>query len=230
MSRGMRNPLEERRGAADTHHMSTRRSPRLLLPLLLPVLVALLATPLPGAAASVQHASTTGPGVRGVPPDYRPDAWIKLCGLSTGCTIDPLPHPWRGNDRYNHTGAGQTISVRMEDGEGVRFWILLQNDGAQADTLVVQGCQGNRRFVVNKVLLGKHKRPEAGTTDITRKFKNGTASWSFPPYTEHKRSVFTLNIIAPTTAEGVSYRCVMRVHSENDPTITDTIVTEMTTY
>ena len=220
------SPLEERASAADTHSMSTRRSTLLLLVFL----SALISAPLPGAAASGPSTGTSGPAVRGVPPDYRPDAWIKLCGLSTGCTIDPLPHPWRGNDRYNTTGQWQTISVRMEDGEGVRFWILLQNDGAQADTLVVQGCQGNRRFVVNKVLLGKHKRPEAGTTDITRRFKRGTASWSFPPSTEHKRSVFTLNIIAPTTAEGVSYRCKMTVHSENDPTLTDTLVTEMTTY
>jgi hypothetical protein len=42
--------------------------------------------------------------------------------------------------------------------------------------------------------------------------------------------VFTLNIIAPTTAEGVSYRCKITVHSQHDPTLTDTLVTEMTTY
>ena len=178
-------------------------------------------------ADPASHASVT---TRGVPPDYRPDAWIKLCGLSTGCTIDPLPHPWKGRNVYNTTGARQTVSVRMEDGEGVRFWILLENDGGLADTLVVQGCQGNRRFLVNKVLLGKQKRPRAGTTQITEEFKDGTASWSFPPTTTRKRSVFTLNIIAPTTAEGVSYRCKMTVHSEGDPTITDTVVATMTTY
>jgi hypothetical protein len=161
---------------------------------------------------------------------YRPDAWIKLCGLSTGCTIDPLPHPWHGNNVYNTTGRRQTVAVRMEDGEGVRFWILLQNDGALADTIVVQGCQGNRRFVVNKVLLGKQKRPKAGTTDITRAFKNGTAAFSFPPSSEHKHKVFTLNMIAPTTAEGVSYRCRITVHSKADPTVTDTVVAKMTTY
>ena len=49
---------------------------------------------------------------------YRPDAWIKLCGLSTGCTINPPPHPWHGNNRYNSTAKKQTVSVRMEDGEG----------------------------------------------------------------------------------------------------------------
>ena len=161
---------------------------------------------------------------------YRPDAWIKLCGLSTGCTIDPLPHPWRGRNVYNTTGRKQTVAVRMEDGEGVRFWITLENDGALADTLVVQGCQGNRRFVVNHVVLGKHKRPDAGATEITRKFKDGTAEFSFPPSSERKRRVFTLNILAPTTAEGVSYRCRITVSSQGDPTMKDTVVAKMTTY
>jgi hypothetical protein len=178
----------------------------------------------------VPAGATGAQGARRLTETYRPDAWIKLCGLSTGCTIDPLPHPWRGDDRYNDTGGGQTISVRMEDGEGVRFWILLDNDGDEADTLVVQGCQGTRRFVVNKVLLGKHKEPEAGTTDVTRKFKNGTLSFDLPAGSEERHKVFTLNMIAPTTAEGVSYRCKMTISSEGDPTLTDTVVAEMTTY
>jgi len=190
-------------------------------------LVCAVAGAVPAAGADVSHGAEAR---RGVTRDYRPDAWIKLCGLSTGCTIDPLPHPWKGRNVYNDTGARQTVRVRMEDGEGVRFWIALQNDGAQADTLVVQGCQGNRRFVVNKVLLGKQKRPHAGTTEITRQFKNGTASWSFPPSSERTVKYFTLNIIAPTTAEGVSYRCEITVHSEGDPSASDTLATEMTTY
>ena len=39
---------------------------------------------------------------------YRPDAWIKLCGLSTGCTIDPPPHPWRGRGVYRALVAFRT--------------------------------------------------------------------------------------------------------------------------
>jgi hypothetical protein len=161
---------------------------------------------------------------------YRPDAWIKLCGLSTGCTIDPLPHPWHGNNIYNNAAHRQTIPVRMEDGEGVRFWILLENDGALADTVVVQGCQGTHRFLVNKVLLGKHKRPEAGVTDVTREFKNGTLSFDFGPSSERQHRVFTLNMIAPTTAEGVSYRCPITIHSQADPGLTDTVAVRITTY
>jgi hypothetical protein len=161
---------------------------------------------------------------------YRPDAWIKLCGLSTGCVIDPLPHPWRGRNVYNSTGRKQTVKVRMQDGEGVRFWITLENDGTLADTLVVQGCQGSRRFVVNHVVLGKHKRPDAGATEIARKFKDGTAEFSFPASSERRRRVFTLNMLAPTTAEGVSYRCRITVASLGDPARTDTVVAKMTTY
>jgi Divergent InlB B-repeat domain len=161
---------------------------------------------------------------------YRPDAWIKLCGLSTGCKIDPLPHPWRGKDVHNTSGRRQTVAVRMEDGEGVRFWTSLQNDGALADTLVVHGCKGNRRFRVSHVTLGKQKRPDAGATEITRKFKEGTAEFSFPPSSHNKRRVFTLNILAPTTAEGVSYSCDITIHSQGDPTARDTVVAKMTTY
>ena len=217
---GVREPgsaLEDRRARADTSPVK-----RTILALLLLLPTALSAHAAASPAASPQAA------LRGA--DYRPDAWIKLCGLSTGCTIDPLPHPWLGRNVINTTGRHQTVHVRMEDGEGVRFWITLENDGALEDTLTVQGCQGNRRFLVNKVLLGKHKRPEAGTTEITGAFKHGTASWDFPPSSDGHHAVFTLNIIAPTTAEGVSYRCEMTVSSAGDPTATDTVVATMTTY
>jgi List-Bact-rpt repeat protein len=161
---------------------------------------------------------------------YRPDAWIKLCGLSTGCTINPPPHPWRGNGVYNTTGARQSVSVKMQDGEGVRFWLLFENDGAQSDTFTVDGCRGNRRFRVNKVQIGLHKRPDAGAKKITNKFKDGTAEFSFPPSSQNKQVKLTLNILAPTTAEGVSYECPITIRSQSDPTLRDTLRTKMTTY
>ena len=170
------------------------------------------------------------PGPASAAPDYRPDAWIKLCGLSTGCTIDPLPHPWKGRNVYNTTGRKQSVGVRMEDGEGVRFWITIENDGTLADTIHLNGCKGNRRFVVNHVTLGKQKRPDAGATEITKRFKEGTAKFSFPPTTTNEKVVFTLNIQAPTTAEGVSYECNMTIYSEARPTVKDRVVARMTTY
>ncbi len=162
---------------------------------------------------------------------YRPDAWIKLCGLSTGCVIGPPPpHPWRGNDVYNTTGFKQKVAVRMEDGEGVRFWIVVQNDGARGDSLLVQGCKGTPRFVINAVLLGKQTRPNWQAVNITKKFKNGTARFSFPPTSTKKNVVFTLNIVAPTTAEGVTYRCPITISSAARPALKDTVVAIMTTY
>ena len=126
---------------------------------------------LPFLAITLAASLLCGPAATARTTDtYRPDAWIKLCGLSEGCTINPPPHPWKGNNRYNTTGGGQTISVKMEDGEGVRFWIALDNDGSSADTFFVQGCQGNRRFKVNRVVLGKVKRPDASATKVTNKF------------------------------------------------------------
>jgi hypothetical protein len=169
------------------------------------------------------------PGSASATSDYRPDAWIKLCGLSTGCTINPLPHPWRGNDVYNTTGRGQSLDIRMEDGEGVRYWIRLQNDGALGDTIVVQGCKGNNRFVVNRVVLGRVKRPDAGATKVTNRFLAGTLKFVFPPASENKKVFFTLNIIARTHKEGISYRCPITIHSAADPTIKDTVSATMTT-
>lgn len=162
--------------------------------------------------------------------DYRPDAWIKLCGLSTGCVIDPPPHPWRGDGIYNRSGARQTVAVRMEDGEGVRFWITLQNDGTQGDTLVVDGCTGTRQFVINTVLVGFFTRPNWRPPNITRQFKSGIATFELPPASDGKKIGLTLNIVAPTTAEGVTYRCPIKVRSQFAPSISDTVVAQMTTF
>lgn len=175
-----------------------------------------------------------GSALAGVPSaaaaDFQADAWIKLCGLSTGCTIDPLPHPWKGRDVHNPTGARQTVAVRMEDGEGVRFWITVENDGDRADTVTVDGCPGTRRFKVNAVLMGKHKRPDWRAANVTERFKEGMLEFSFPPGADGGKKVFTLNIIAPTMAEGVTHRCVVTMRSAGRWAAIDTVVAKMTTY
>ncbi|MEX0834167.1 MAG: hypothetical protein WD276_09920 [Actinomycetota bacterium] len=172
----------------------------------------------------------TLPAGAGPTPAVQPDAWIKLCGLSTGCTIRGLPNPWKGKDIYNTTGHHQKIGVRMEDGEGVRFWLTIENDGTDPDTFTLQGCKGNPRFRVNKVQVGFYKRPTGGSEKITEKFKDGTATFDFGPSSDGEKVELTLNIIAPTTREGVSYRCVMTITSEADPSKVDTLVAKMTTY
>lgn len=160
----------------------------------------------------------------------RPDAWIKLCGLSTWCTINGLPHPWKGQNVYNTTGRQQKVAVKMEDGEGVRFWMTFENDGVVADTYTIKGCTGTRQFKVNKVTIGFTKGPKAGTQLINEQFKNGTATFDVGPASSGQKIELTLNIIAPTTAEGVSYRCPITVTSQNDPAMVDTILARMTTY
>jgi hypothetical protein len=162
---------------------------------------------------------------------YRPDAWIKLCGLSTGCTVGPPPpHPWHGNHVYNTTGARQKVAVRMEDGEGVRFWLRLENDGAAPDTLRIEGCKGNPRFVINAVLIGWAKRPDWKLRNITAGFRAGTATLKVPPASTHGFKKLTVNIVAPTTAEGISYACPITIVSKGDPSKKDTVVGRMTTY
>jgi hypothetical protein len=161
---------------------------------------------------------------------YRPDAWIKLCGQSTGCVINPPPHPWRGRNVYNGNGARQTISQAIDNGEGVRFWIVAQNDGAAADTIRVQGCKGDRYFPVNKVLMGQQKRPHYGTQNVTNEFKNGTLSFDFGPSSQNQRKVFTLNVVTSPKAAGKKYRCPITMSSQGNPALSDTVVAVMSSF
>jgi hypothetical protein len=179
------------------------------------------------AAISASTLAVAGPA--SATSDQRPDAWIKLCGLSTGCTLHPLPHPWRGDNVYNTTASGQSLDIKIEEGEGVRYWITLQNDGALGDTLVVQGCKGNSHFKVNRVVLGEVKRPSAAATKVTSQFLDGTLSFDLAAASPTSKAVITLNMIATTTKQGVSYRCPITVHSAADPTLKDTIAATMTT-
>jgi len=158
---------------------------------------------------------------------YRPDAWIKLCGLSTGCTLHPLPHPWKGNDVYNTTGTGQSLDIKIEEGEGVRYWITVQNDGSLGDSLVVQGCKGNKNFSVNRVVLGQVKQPQAKAVKVTSQFLGGTLK--FDLQSTGSKAVFTLNMIATTVKQGVSYRCPITISSAADPSLHDTVSASMVT-
>lgn len=157
---------------------------------------------------------------------FRADGWIKLCGLSTGCTIDPLPHPWLGRDVYNTTGRRQTVAVDINEGEGVRFWITVENDGTEADTLQVQGCQGTSTFEVNRVVLGKRKRPDASATDVTRKYKRGDLTFELEA---GDQAVFTLNIVTHDE-KGKTYDCLTTIRSQGDTGSSDVVEAEMTTY
>lgn len=170
--------------------------------------------------------ATAAPSARGLEPMSQPDGWIKLCGINVGCVIDPPPHPWRGKDVHNATGRRQTVKVDLNDGQGVRFWIVVQNDGGAADTFTVQGCGGNRVFEVNRVLLGKHKRQDPLAEDLRRRYIRGTLTFDLDV---GEKVVFTLNMLS-NAIEGRTYRCTTEFTSANDPDARDVVVARMTTY
>jgi hypothetical protein len=186
---------------------------RFLLPLLL---LAVLAS-----------TSLSTPPVGAATPKFRPDAWLKLCGQSNGCVIDPMPHPWVGNNVYNTTGMHQKWKERIDNGEGVRFWITIQNDGSQKDTFLVHGCSGNKEFYLNQVLVGfwKDVKGPYEATHITDGFKNGTAKFTLRP---GRKAGITVNII--TKDPGLTYRCPVTITSQHDPTKQDTVLPIMVSF
>lgn len=178
-------------------------------------------------SAAVAGPSDLGSGSAiGVQGSFQPDGWIKLCGQSLGCVIDPLPHPWLGRNVYNTSGRRQTERDEINEGEGIRYWITVQNDGSATDTIGVVGCRGNRTYEVNRVLLGKHKRQDAGATDLTRRYLAGKLSFTLDP---NETAVFTINIITRFN-KNVTYDCRTELTSESDPSAKDVAVAEMTTF
>jgi hypothetical protein len=168
------------------------------------------------------------PAASGVSPQgssAKADGWIKLCGLSTGCTIDPLPHPWLGKNVYNTTGRHQLVAVDIDEGEGARFWITIENDGADSASFNVRGCPGTRYFEVNAVVMGKQKRPNAGAENVTNQYKQGTLSFELDP---GKKVTFTLNIVTHFE-KNITYDCETVFTSSGDQS-QDTVVAELTTY
>jgi hypothetical protein len=183
------------------------------------------------ATAAAQAAGTGGPGPIDAPlgptgASFQPDGWIKLCGQSLGCVIDPLPHPTRGRDIYNTSGRNQTEVDDINEGEGIRYWITIQNDGTATDTFSVQGCRGNRTYEINKVLRGKHKRQDPSAEDLTSRYMRGTLTFELDP---GQKVVFTVNIITHFN-KNVTYRCVTAFQSANDQSARDVVVAEMTTF
>ena len=79
-------------------------------------------------------------------------------------------------------------------------------------------------FEVNRVLLGKHKRQDAGAEDLTRRYKAGTLTFALDA---NQRKVFTLNIITHFD-KGVTYDCVTLFTGSGGEQ--DAVVAEMTTF
>jgi Divergent InlB B-repeat domain len=201
--------------------------------------VDLTATPDAGSVFDGWSAPCSGTGLCTVPMDgvtsvtaafrlnVRPDAMIRLCGAGDTCLGAPA-HKYRGQNIYNRTGKRQTYPAGMEEGNDIRFWILIQNDGAQADRIFVKGCKGNKAFVIRAVIVGAW-RYSTGHTHIDHGFKTGTASFQFAPAASQANVVITLDIWETVAIQGLRYTCPITITSSNDPTVTDRVVAKMVT-
>jgi hypothetical protein len=158
---------------------------------------------------------------------HRPDAWIKWCGSGDTCEHAP-PHPYRGEGVFNTSGRSQTVSAGLEEGNDIRFWIMIENDGVQGDTFRVKGCSGNPSFSIRAVNIGALRRSQYAPI-ITKPFEHGTARFSFPPAATSHDVVITLDIWEHTPIQGLRYTCPITVSSVSQPTAKDTVVAKMVT-
>jgi Divergent InlB B-repeat domain len=159
--------------------------------------------------------------------NIRPDALIRLCGAGDTCIGAPR-HRFRGNNVYNRTGANQEFPAGMEEGNDIRFWIMIQNDGAQSDKIFVKSCSGTPSFTIRMINLGEW-RWSTGAGDITRAVKGGTQSFNFAPAATQTSVVFTLDIWERTAIQGLRFTCPITVWSATDPTVKDRILATMFT-
>ena len=157
---------------------------------------------------------------------HRPDAWIKLCGPTNTCVIQPW-HPWIGDNVYG-AGGTETLKAGVEEGNFIRFWVLFQNDGSASETFKVKGCSGTNAFPLKHVNVGAY-RAFTPSHDITNAFKHGTAKFSFPPNTTDKTLIITLEFLAATSSRGAVYSCPVTVRSAAASTAKDTVVARMIT-
>jgi len=88
---------------------------------------------------------------------YRPDGLIKLASASS----------FHGNNVYNTSGAGQTVSASVLPGHSRSFLVQEQNDGTLSDSFKLKGPGSSPRVVVHYF---------AGTMNITSAVVAGSYS------------------------------------------------------
>ena len=172
-------------------------------------------------------ASSAFPGTSDAAGGARPDAWVKLCGPRNTCSTQPW-HPWVGNDVYNATGAGQKVPGGVEEGNTIRFWILLENDGAAPDTLTVKGCPGTATFPLLSVNVGAWRFHTKFDT-VTADFQSGSLSFPFPGQSVGKTVILTMTFRANTHTRGLRYTCPVTVTSTTAPAVSDRVVATFVT-
>ena len=156
----------------------------------------------------------------------RPDAWLKLCGWGDTCSHAP-PHRYFGNGIYNTSGARQTVSSGLEEGNDIRFWLRMENDGSSDDTIFVRGCRGNSAFVLRAVLVGAYTQ-STYAENVTLAFKRGTAHFDLQANAGNS-VVLTVDLWARTPTFGTRYSCPITIWSAGQPSVSDTVVAKLVT-
>jgi sugar lactone lactonase YvrE len=115
------------------------------------------------------------------------DLWVvqsnNVAGGSRVSRFRPDPDSWRsdvligtkksslrGNDLYNLSGGGQTVSAVSKNLKKLTFFFHLQNDGIYSDDLKLLGSKGNRDFKVTyfETISGKRNVTGAMTSGSLR--------------------------------------------------------------
>ncbi len=131
---------------------------------------------------------------------YQPDGMIKQAATT----------PYLGRNVYNTTGQQQTALAAPVVGSVARFVIRVQNDGAQSDTIFVQGCKSGSRFTVSYFSDGN---------DVSTKVEAGTFH-----YTETPKG-FGGTFLAHVTVTNLAiHRCRITATSKGDPSREDVVV------
>jgi dipeptidyl aminopeptidase/acylaminoacyl peptidase len=97
---------------------------------------------------------------------FQPDGRIKLSGQSS----------YVGDNVYNLTGTGQTVTAKSATGTSTTWVINDQNDGGSIDSFLLKG-PGNRTGFTVHYFAGT-----TGTTDITTAVVNGTYQLTNIPF------------------------------------------------
>jgi hypothetical protein len=84
-----------------------------------------------------------------------PDSWRSDVLIGTKASL-------RGNNLYNLSGGGQTVSGVSKNLKKLSFFLTLQNDGIFADDLKLLGSKGNRDFKVTYFETTSGKRNITG--------------------------------------------------------------------
>ncbi|HTG46145.1 MAG TPA: hypothetical protein VK646_00640 [Actinomycetota bacterium] len=170
------------------------------------------------------------------PVQARADAWVRLCGFDHGCAFNKkpyLPTPYKGNNVYNTSGSHQTATGLMDEGTDIRFWVMLQNDSDQDQTLHVQGCgvplNMRNRWRIREVLIGTWKVSEWHHYNVITKEPYATWAWNVR-LAAHARQAITFELWNLIRGVNKVFDCRMSVSFTDQPDQVDTVIARSITF